>query len=278
MLEKFFPTHKINGIKHSLPCNPATFLKLGCAKTDAERDKVANLPYMQIIGSLLYVSCMTRPDIAYYMSVLCKFMSDPSPDCFEAAMSLLLYVGHTKHKGISFDGSCEAMPGLRDKDSSAMITSNMGFQAFSDASWHKGDELGFNSFGYVVYMYGGPVSFASKLLKVIALSSAEAEYAAASYTCKEIEFVRNVCSDLGFPLQSRVMLAVDNTAAVQIIENSGVTARTKHFQDSIHYVRQLYNLQRLAVKHVVTSLQRADGFTKPLEKRLFLQWAPCIVR
>ena len=95
---------------------------------------------------------------------------------------------------------------------------------------------------------------------------------------KEIEFVRNVCADLGFPLTSRVMLAVDNKAAVQIIENSGVTARTKHFKDSIHYVRELYHLQRLAVKHVVTALQRADGFTKPLDKQKFNAWAPCVVK
>ena len=41
------------------------------------------------------------------------------------------------------------------------------------------------------------VSFAAKFLKVVALSSAEAEYAAASQTCREITFIRNVCDDLG---------------------------------------------------------------------------------
>ena len=117
-----------------------------------------------------------------------------------------------------------------------------------------------------------------KLLKVVALSVAEAEYAAASYTCKEIEFVRNVCDDLGFTLKGRLALAVDNKAAVHIVENQGVTGRTKHFQDQIHYVRYLFNLQRIAVKHVVTTLQRADGFTKALDKTKFAAWAPCVIR
>ena len=150
--------------------------------------------------------------------------------------------------------------------------------AYSDSSWHKTNELGFNSFGYVVYMFGGPVSFASKLLKIVALSSAEAEYAAASYTCKEIEFVRNLCTDLGFPLKEQVVLAVDNTAAVDIAYNLGVTARTKHFNDAIHFVRNLVDHKRLCVKHVATDLQRADGFTKPLDKRLFVPWARLLVR
>ena len=50
-------------------------------------------------------------------------------------------------------------------------------------------------FGFGIYMYGGLVSFASKQLKTVAFSSCEAEYAAASYTCKEIEFIRNICGN-----------------------------------------------------------------------------------
>ena len=79
MLDKFFPSHKVNGISHTYPCNPDTFHRIGSATNDEERATASRLPYMQLIGSLLYVSVMTRPDIAHYMSILCKFMSDPSP-------------------------------------------------------------------------------------------------------------------------------------------------------------------------------------------------------
>ena len=58
------------------------------------------------------------------------------------------------------------------------------------------------------------MSFASKQLKTVAFSSCEAEYAAASYACKEIEFVRNICFDMGVSLQGRLVLALDNTAAI----------------------------------------------------------------
>ena len=60
--------------------------------------------------------------------------------------------------------------------------------------------LGFNMFRFVVYFIGAPVSFTSKKLKVVVLSSAEAEYTAASYERREEVFVRNVSVDLGFPL------------------------------------------------------------------------------
>jgi hypothetical protein len=67
--------------------------------------------------------------------------------------------------------------------------------------------------------------------------SAEAEYAAASQTCREMTYIRNVCGDLGLVLRGRLCLAVDNTAAIAICENPGVTARNKHFSDAVHYVR-----------------------------------------
>ena len=131
------------------------------------------------------------------------------------------------------------------------VSSNHGFVAYSDASWHKPDSLGYNMFGYVVYLYGGPVAFAAKRLKVVAHSSAEAEYAAASYSSKEVAFVRNVCVELGVELSGPVCLGVDNTAAITIANNRGVTGRTKHFNDAIHYIRHMI----VRVRYVPTRFQ-----------------------
>jgi hypothetical protein len=128
-------------------------------------------------------------------------------------------------------------------------------------------------FGYVIYLYGAPICFAAKRLKVVALSSAEAEYAAASYTCKEIQFVRKVLSDLGFAPSGPVVLAVDNQAAIKIAENVGVTGRTKHFIDAIHFFRHLVDHNVVRPTFVRTDMQRADGFTKPLGKGPFRIWA-----
>ena len=78
LIEKFIPNHATSAINHNMPCNPTTFQKLRLAITQAEKDKASKLPYLQLIGSLLYLSCMTRPDIAYHMSVLCSFMHNPT--------------------------------------------------------------------------------------------------------------------------------------------------------------------------------------------------------
>ena len=272
ILGKFIPSHSTSSRSHTLPCNSDTFQRLTTSRNLSEKERMSKLPYLEIVGSLLYLSTMTRPDIAYHMSVLCSFMHDPSIDCYNAAIDLLLYVGHTKHYHLRYSGSLSAPEGLKDPSSTELIEKNLGFIAYSDASWHKPDHLGYNMFGYVVCLYGGPVAFAAKRMKVVAHSSAEAEYAAASYSCKEIAFVRNVCTELELGISGPVCLAVDNEAAIRIAENRGVSGRTKHFSDAIHYIRHMIDHLIVRLRYVSTREQLADGFTKPLDKGKFRLW------
>ena len=274
LLKKFVPSHASSSKAHTMPCDPESFQRLTVSRTPLESEKASKLPYLEIVGSLLYLSTMTRPDIAYHMSVLCSFMHAPSVECYQAAIGLLLYVGHTRHYHLRYSGSTLAPDGLGHVPE---IAKNHGFVAYSDASWHKPDDLGFNMFGYVVCLYGGCVAFAAKRLKVIAHSSAEAEYAASSYTCKEVAFVRNVCSELELGLSGPVCLAVDNEAAIKIAENRGVTGRTKHFSDAIHYVRHMVDHLIIRIHYVSTHKQLADGFTKPLPKGKLREWCSHIL-
>ena len=128
-------------------------------------------------------------------------------------------------------------------------------------------------FGLVIYLFGAPVTYAAKNLKIVAMSSAEAEYAAAAYTCKEIMFVRKVLGDLGFTPSGPTVLCVDNQAAIKVAENVGVTARTKHFDDTLHFFRHQVEHRVVVPTFVRTHHQCADGFTKPLGKGPFREWS-----
>ena len=138
---------------------------------------------MNIVGALLFVAVMTRPDIAYHTSMLAKFMSDPTPKAYDLAINLLLYLAHNPAVKLIYDGrslvphaldKSNANPLQKHRDS---VVRNGGFIAYSDSSWGKNYPM----FGFCIYLFGGIVSFASKQLKVIAFSSCEAEYAACAY-------------------------------------------------------------------------------------------------
>ena len=84
---------------------------------------------------------------------------------------------------------------------------------------------------------------------------------------------------MGVVLQGRLVLAVDNTACIDIANDVGVssTSRTKHFDRAIHYLRDLMQLRRVLPFYVNTHQQRADGFTEPLDKSTFAKWSSYVV-
>ena len=268
LVDKFIPNNTV-----TRDCPPELFNKLDRAQNEVERAKAQEFQYASLVGALLYISVMSRPDIAFHTSVLAKFLADPSPECCNAAIQLLQYVHCTRKKRMCFSGKVDAPEGfeVHSKD----IEGNAGFVAYSDSSW--GNQYPYPMFGYGIYLYGGLVSYSSKQLKTVAFSSCEAEYAAASYTCKEIEFVRNVCADMGVVLQGRLVIGVDNTAAIDIAHNVGVSGRTKHFDRAIHYLRDLTQMRRVLPFFVKTELQRADGYTKALSKDKFVRWCKHVV-
>ena len=201
-------------------------------------------------------------------------MADPSSDCCDAATQLLQYLHSTRKKKLYFSGKVVVPEGLAK--SAADIERNHGFVAYSDSSW--GNKYPYPMFGYVVYLYGSLISYASKQLKTVAFSSCEAEYAAGSYACKEIEFIRHLCADMGVELNGRLVLAVDNTACLDIAYDVGVSGRTKHYDRAIHYMRDLTQFKRLLPMFLRTHLQRADGFTKSLDKSKFTAWVSHLLR
>ena len=81
---------------------------------------------------------------------------------------------------------------------------------------------------------------------------------------------------MGFVLNEQLVLLVDNTAAIDTAENVGVSAKTKHFETCIHYFRHEVQHGRIIPIHILTNFQRADGFTKGLDRKKFLEWVTAL--
>ena len=81
---------------------------------------------------------------------------------------------------------------------------------------------------------------------------------------------------MGFTLNGALILVVDNTAAIDVAENEGVTARTKHFDICVHYFRDGVKYNKFIPIHTLTAYQRADGFTKGLDRAKHIAWTKMI--
>ena len=159
LLNKFIPNSETVAFSRRIPYTVDGIKNLTEASDDSEIERMRKLPYLQLVGALLYLSVMSRPDISYYMSVLCSFMQNPSYKCYEAAQSVLLYVGSTRHMSIKYSRTFavpECLHSARDS-----IKRNHGFYAFSDASW----TVPRSACGHVVFLGGGPVAWQAQRVR-----------------------------------------------------------------------------------------------------------------
>lgn len=70
--------------------------------TDSEINEMKSIPYSNAIGSVLYLMVSTRPDIAYAVSCLSRYMSNPGMPHWEALKWLLRFIKHSASTGLTF--------------------------------------------------------------------------------------------------------------------------------------------------------------------------------
>ena len=81
--------------------------------------------------------------------------------------------------------------------------------------------------GYVFTLAGASVSWVSKLQTVVTLSTTEAEYMAATQTCKEAIWIQRLLEELGHK-QEKISMYCDSQSALHIVRNPVFHSRTKH--------------------------------------------------
>ncbi len=234
------------------------------------RDAVAFTPsrFREVVGSLLFLTNCTRPDIAFAVNVACRAMSAPTPDDWMRVKRILRYLAGTLTLGIWFRKS--------SSPSSSSVGGNPLLFGFSDSDW-AGDTVGRRSTsGFVCYVAGSPVSWSSRKQSIVALSTMEAEYVALATAAREMLSLRALLSELGLPA-GNAQIFVDNSPALFVAANPVVTPRSKHIDIRYHFLRDVASKGLLHFKWIPSSQQAADIFTKFLQRELFQRCCARIV-
>jgi len=240
----------------STPFAPDTHLTGDdCCDRADPKNKYQIKHYQQLVGALLYLSGGTRPDIAYAVNQLAKFMSNPGTSHVVAAKRVLRYLAGTTRWGVRYQRqpaeSANLLWGYVDSD-------------------HAGNPEDRRSVtGFLLYLNGGPIAWVSKRQPCVSLSSSEAEYYAASLAGLEVLFFRRILEQLGFLQRLPTMLLEDNQACIYMSRREGQINRAKHIDTRIHKLRELCATGVLFLSKIPTVDQVADAFTKGLSARLF---------
>jgi hypothetical protein len=245
--------------KVATPCPKTRLTSDMCPKTDAEREEVAQEPfsnYCAIVGKCMYLSTCTRPDIAFAVRELARFMSNYGKEHFRAAKHLLRYLQGTRSRGIIYGDT-----------TNTAIT----FRSFTDSDWAMSDGRKSIS-GYLIECGGGPISWSSKQQVVVALSSCEAEYISCTHSTRQIIWLRSLFKELGFPQIQSSILFCDNQGTVACTHDPHSHSRMKHIDIRAHFVRDCVNRRIIDVHHIPGVQNPADLLTKPLGHIIHCKW------
>ena len=211
--------------------------------------------YQRITGSLLFTAVTTRPDIAFASSKLAQFNSNPGPEHQEAAIRVLRYLYGTRELAITFGG-----PNSSHKP--------QYFICASDASFADNSTDRKSSQGYVMKLFGGPITWKANKQDTVTTSSTEAELLALSQTAKEAIFLSRLFHSMQLELDEKLVIQCDNRQTIRLITEESAKLQTKlrHVDIHNHWLRQEHAAGRVQVIWTRTIDMIADGMTKALGK------------
>ena len=223
-------------------------------KTKPDEEPTADsTEFASVLGGLLYISTLTRPDLSTACSMLARHMREPAQRHMALLKGVARYLAGTRDMGIIYRSG-----GSDD------------LECYTDADYATDKDTRKSRSGFSMCYSGGAVCWGSKLQSVVATSSAESEYIAAAGAARELVWLRRVCADLDIKMTGMVKLQCDNKAALQLAESADST-RTKHIDVCHHYLRMVVAREVLRMMYVNTQQNVADLFTKALSLERFVQ-------
>jgi hypothetical protein len=195
---------------------------------------------------------------------------------------LIRYLKGTRTKGIVY--SAQPNPVTTDDDAGCHI------KGYTDSDWAGDTSTCKSTSGYLFLGSGRPIAWGSNKQPIVALSTCEAEYVAASDVAREAIWLRYLLAEIdppGAPATSLpqshepnylppIPMAMDNQGAIALATLGSQNRRTRHINVRYHYIRECIESGTIAPHYTPTSEMLADGFTKALDRLKFATFVSSI--
>nr|GEX79181.1 hypothetical protein [Tanacetum cinerariifolium] len=202
-----------------------------------------------------YIEKKSKSDIAWRIpsmeNVTSRFQQNPGDLHWTTVKNILKYLRNTKDMFLVYGGD------LKQK---------IRVSCYTDAGYlTNADDLKSQT-RYVFVLNGGVVDWKSAKQSIFATSSAKAEYIDAFDASKEAVWVRKFISGLGVvpTIEEPISMYCDNTEAIAIANESGITKGARHFRAKVHYLHEVIKYDDVKLEKVHTDGSLADHFTNAL--------------
>jgi transposase InsO family protein len=209
--------------------------------------------FREMVGSLMFASIGTRPDISTATSALSRYMQEPTQLHEKAARGVIGYAAQSSSLGLRY-----------------IKAESLCVEVYCDASYAPDEFKRRSRTGWVVLINGTPVAWKSTLQRQIAHSTAEAEYIALSDAGREAMFIKRLLNELGVDLTSPIVMYEDNQVA-KLMAEEVATKRSKHVDIRYHHIRELVDRGEIIIEECRTDKMIADMLTKNLTRDPFIR-------
>lgn len=203
--------------------------------------------FQEMLGSLMYLSVGTRPDISYSVSKLSQYCKDPRQIHLAAMRRIYKYIKGTSGHRLNYDNISEEL------------------SISTDASWNSSIDA--KSFGgYVVKIGNNLISWKSKKQDLVAMSTCEAELIALYDGLHELKWVHGLLTGININIGDKlpIELRTDSRAAMEWVAKERVTNRTKHINRKYYGIKDDVKAGFIKLTHVMSEDMEADALTKSL--------------
>jgi hypothetical protein len=196
-------------------------------------------------------------------------MGNPSLEAYDAAIGIVCYLYRTRELGITYGGEIRAPDVEIQKGSAAINTQaladNNGLLSFSDASFARDQDLASVS-GFVTMYKNGAISWSSKKIKIVCLSTTEAETVGATLAAQDVKYVRALMTDIGLAPTGPTPFFLDSSGTFGYVRHQSAKQRTKYFDLWVAFVRSAHRDLSIDLHLITTATMVADIFTKALAR------------
>ena len=234
----------------------AILSKTDCPQPGTEAaSEMKDKPYRQMIGSLMYAYCGSRPDIGAILTKLASFCNNPGVPHWIAGKRVLRYLKGCKTEGLTYTGKLQ-------KDQKVTIT------AYCDSDWAQCPDDRKSTTGYAVYLEGGPIAWQCRKQPTVAHSSTEAEFVALTEATKDVLWLTYLLTELGVPYHTP-QIFTDSQSAMEWTKNASHHQRNKHVALKYFFIRDIVTEGTVKIAYIATKDNVADILTKNTTRAVF---------
>ena len=223
--------------------------------TEAEKAKVAKVPYRNLVASLLWISTTVRFDISFVVKRLTQNYNSPKWEHWEAAKTVLAYLKGTSNIGIKVNANSTEQHTVK-------------LETYCDADWAGDRATRRSTTGLLTLVNSTPISWRVCNQKSVATSTMESEYMGLAEATKETLYLRMLLAELNCPQEQATPIWEDNNPAICLSKESRYHARAKHVDIQYHFTRDTQHQGKTRILPCSTLAMLADILTKYVEREI----------